>query len=62
MLAKSSGQNQTLKKEPKDAKHESRLGAKNDDYKELAKKLQTMINSLGYKSSAYIIDSRKMFN
>ena len=34
---------------------------RDDDYKELAKELKKMIDDLGYKSSAWVVDSRKMF-
>ena len=32
-----------------------------NDYKVLAKEIKNMIENLGYKSSAWVVDSRKMF-
>ena len=60
-LAKKVEYGHILQKASRQEIQPEKLFTKGDDYKELADKLQRMIKSLGYKSSAYIIDSRRMF-
>ena len=60
-LAKKVDCNHTLGEDFKQNQQLNKFCTTCEDYKELAMKLERMIDSLGYKSAAYIIDSRKMF-